>query len=249
MSLEQKLSVAKQWIQESETVLFITGAGISAESGLPTYRGMGGLYNGELTEDGYRIEEILSGEIFTQNPQLTWKYLKHLETHSSQAKPNAAHQALSELERRTTVWIATQNIDSFHRDAGSHNLIEIHGNLHDMRCTSCEYTRRVGDFSEFDDLPRCPRCQEVLRPDIVLFGEMLPQAAMVRYQRVLETPPDLIVSVGTSAMFPYIAGPIVHPPQGSRTIDINPESHDLTPYVDLHLDCTACEALPIIAAA
>ena len=112
-------------LKEAKRVLFITGAGISADSGLPTYRGVGGLYNGESTEDGLEIEEALSGECLAVRPDITWKYLTQIEHNCHGVKPNAAHDAIAALERTHQVVVLTQNIDGLHGQAGTTNLMRI----------------------------------------------------------------------------------------------------------------------------
>ena len=137
---EQVLADVAAHLAQANSVLFITGAGISADSGLPTYRGVGGLYNGEATEEGLHIEEALSGDVFAIRPDITWKYLAQIEANCRGAQPNAAHFAIARLEEiieRVTVF--TQNVDGLHRQAGSSDVIEIHGSLHDLQCTECSH--------------------------------------------------------------------------------------------------------------
>lgn len=161
------------------SILFVTGAGMSADSGLPTYRGVGGLYDGGQTEEGLAIEEMLSGEMFLKNPAWTWKYLRQIEQACRGAKFNRGHAVIAEVERHfPRVWVLTQNVDGFHHDAGSRNIIPIHGQLRQIRCSECAWRETVSDYTHLSDLPRCERCSAVLRPDVVLFGEMLPEAGI-----------------------------------------------------------------------
>ena len=119
-----------KFLQNAKEIFVVTGAGISADSGLPTYRGFGGLYDGKTTEDGIPIEVALSGPTFRNRPRLTWKYLAQIEEGARGAVHNRAHEVLAEMEQRfDRVWVLTQNIDSFHTTAGSKNVIEIHGNM------------------------------------------------------------------------------------------------------------------------
>ncbi|MGH8459507.1 MAG: Sir2 family NAD-dependent protein deacetylase, partial [Nevskiales bacterium] len=121
-------------------ILVITGAGISADSGLPTYRGIGGLYEDTMTGDKVPIEVALSGEMMRLEPQLTWKYIHQIESACRGARFNEAHRIIAAMQDRfETVCVLTQNIDGFHRDAGSRNLIEIHGNIHELHCVQCDY--------------------------------------------------------------------------------------------------------------
>ena len=114
-------------LKDCKSILFITGAGVSADSGLPTYRGIGGLYNNKLTEDGIPVEMTLAGETLRTHPEVTWKYLLQIEENCRTARHNRAHEVIAEMERHfTRVWVLTQNIDGFHQVAGSRNLIDIH---------------------------------------------------------------------------------------------------------------------------
>ena len=130
---------AAEALRQAERILFITGAGLSADSGLPTYRGVGGLYNGH-TEDGLPIEAALSGPMLELNPGLCWKYLAEIGRACLAGKPNAGHLAIAELQnRKPGCWVLTQNVDGYHRAAGSppQRLIEIHGTLAPLFFMSC----------------------------------------------------------------------------------------------------------------
>lgn len=237
-------------LARARRVLFITGAGISADSGLPTYRGVGGLYNDEETEDGLPIETALSGAMFSIRPDITWKYLAQIALNCHGAQPNPAHLAIARLERDIPeTFVFTQNVDGLHRKAGSTNLIEIHGNLQTLICTQCDFTEMVDDLSGRDLPPRCPKCGGVLRPDVVLFGEELPDAAMARFIDTLEQGLDMVFTIGTSAVFPYISEPIVWAAQaGIPTVEINPLRTRLTAHVDYHLPLGAAAAMTAIMA-
>ena len=135
------------WLLAARRVLVITGAGVSADSGLPTYRGIGGLYEDSATEDGMPIEEALSGPMLRRRPELTWRHIAAVERACRGARPNRAHQVLAALEQRLpALWVLTQNVDGLHRAAGTRKLIEIHGTVHDLVCTGCGARRRVPDF-------------------------------------------------------------------------------------------------------
>jgi NAD-dependent deacetylase len=236
---------------KAKRALFITGAGISADSGLPTYRGVGGLYDAGKTEGGVPIETLLSGTMLRDRPELTWKYLRTIERACRGAEPNRGHQILAELERRIErVVIFTQNVDGFHRAAGSKHVIEIHGDLHDLRCTRCTWNQRVADYGKLDALPRCPSCDGVLRPGVVLFGEPLPHAPFNQFEDELAKGFDVVFSIGTSALFPYIARPVlVAKSEGIPTVEINPGKTDLSDVVDIRIKATALTALKAIHAA
>ncbi|HWY23991.1 MAG TPA: Sir2 family NAD-dependent protein deacetylase, partial [Nevskia sp.] len=127
-------------LRQARSVLVITGAGMSADSGLPTYRGVGGLYDSGPTDDGVAIEEALSGEMMRTRPELCWKYLGEIERACRGCQPNAGHRVLAELAPAYQLFtVLTQNVDGFHRMAGSRDLIEIHGNLHRLHCGFCSY--------------------------------------------------------------------------------------------------------------
>ncbi len=232
-------------LHTSESILFITGAGISADSGLPTYRGIGGLYNRERTEEGCRIEEALSGEMLRVRPDIPWKHLLEIERNCRGARFNRAHEVIAAFEREfTRVWALTQNIDGFHRDAGSENLIEIHGDIHDIYCTACEYRETVRDYSALSVVPLCPLCGQVVRPGVVLFGERLPCDKMRMLQRELDRGFDLVFSIGTTSVFPYIAEPVIlakH--RGNVTVEINPGYSEITDMVDFKFFSGAAETL------
>ncbi len=229
-------------------MLFITGAGISADSGLPTYRGIGGLYDDVDTEDGLSIEEALSGPVFSRDPGLTWKYIRQIEQACRGATHNLAHRRMAQIEERLgRVWVLTQNVDGFHRAAGSRNVIDIHGDIHDLECTRCRWVTRVPDYAELDPVPACPECEAVVRPRVVLFGEMLPPGAVSELETQLARGFDLVVSCGTSSLFPYIAHPVVASRAlGRPTIEINPAETIVSELVDVRLRMRASEAMDAI---
>jgi NAD-dependent deacetylase len=230
------------------SLLFITGAGISADSGLPTYRGIGGLYDVDLPEDGLPIEEILSGRMIRREPELTWKYLIQIANAARGAQPNRGHQVIAEMERHfERVWTLTQNVDGFHRAAGTQNLIEIHGDLHDILCTDCGWRQHVGDYDAIEFPPTCPQCRRIVRPDVVLFGELLPPAKVQQLFAQCRRGFDAVFSVGTSSVFPYIAEPVRQTRmRGRPTIEINPGESAISPWIDIRLTLRAAPALDAI---
>ncbi len=226
-------------------ILFITGAGISADSGLPTYRGVGGLYHERLTDDGLPIEEALSAAMMNTRPMVSWRYIAQIEAACRGARPNAAHHAIVDVESaKPGMCVLTQNVDGLHAVAGSRNLIEIHGTIHRLRCTECTHSRRVPDFTGMQIPPQCPVCGAMMRPDVVLFGEMLPEREIARLEAVLSHGVDLVVSIGTTSAFPYIAGPVRWASEaGVPTVEINPGETHVSHLVDHHLRMRAVEAL------
>ena len=234
-------------LRRARRLLFITGAGISADSGLPTYRGIGGLYNNQLTEEQFPIETALSGAMLAVNPAITWKYLQQIEETCRGARFNDAHAIIAQWQDRFDVCVLSQNIDGFHRAAGSHNLIEIHGDIHDLLCTSCAYQTSVPDFAGLSMPPSCPRCQALVRPRVVLFGETLPPGAIAHLYRELDRGFDLVFSIGTTSVFPYIAGPVMQARQlGIPTVEINPADTNITDFVDYKLAAGAAVSLRAI---
>ena len=237
------------WVREAPRILFVTGAGISADSGLPTYRGVGGLYDDAGTEDGVDIEEALSGPMMERRPELCWKYIAQVERACRGAAPSRAHAVIAELQRRQGgVVVLTQNVDGLHRAAGSDDVIEIHGNLHELRCTRCAWEREVPDYEGLATPPHCPECGAVARPRVVLFQEMLAEASIRRLQAELSRGFSLVVAVGTSAVFPYISAPVHMAARwGARTVEVNPGRSMVSDLVDLHLPARAAPTFDALA--
>ncbi|WP_406696013.1 NAD-dependent protein deacylase [Singulisphaera sp. Ch08] len=233
-------------LRPDQRLLFITGAGISADSGLPTYRGVGGLYGDErLTRHGYAIEEVMSGPMMRLHPEITWEYLIELERACRGVAPNKAHQVIAAMEQCfAAVWVLTQNVDGLHRRAGSHHVIDIHGDIHLIDCTRCDFREEVDDFAHLDMLPLCPLCNAILRPDVVLFGEELPVEKLERLEREMDLGFDVVFSVGTSSVFPYIAAPVLRArAAGVPTIEINPGRSGVSSVVDLRITAGAALVL------
>jgi len=235
-------------LRAARRVLVVTGAGISADAGLPTYRGVGGLYDGVHTEDGLPIEEVLSGPFFETRPELTWKYLHQIERVARGAMPSAGHRILAAMQDAfEEVTVLTQNVDGLHRIAGSRSLIDIHGDFERLYCTGCDWSEVVKNYAHLEDLPRCASCGAVIRPDVVLFGEMLPLGKVERLEAAQAKGFDVVFSIGTSSLFPYIVAPVlIARRQGRATIEINPEETDISPVVDLRFRTTASAALGAI---
>ena len=245
---DRSIDTVVQHLARCHSVLFITGAGISADSGLPTYRGIGGLYNAEHPEEGIAIEEILSGDIMRYRPELTWKYLGQIERSARGAAFNRGHEVIAMMERRLPrVWTLTQNIDGLHRAAGSRNLLEIHGRMDEVHCMRCGYERQVRDYGELAIPPRCPDCGGMVRPRVVLFGEQLPGDVVERFYAELEIGFDIVFSVGTTSSFPYIAAPIqMARRRGWFSVEINPGETRVSSLVDVKIPLGAAAALDAI---
>ncbi|MDP3732393.1 MAG: NAD-dependent deacylase [Candidatus Omnitrophota bacterium] len=235
-------------LKNCKSILFITGAGISADSGLPTYRGIGGLYNDKLTEDGISVEMALAGETLEKRPQVTWKYLSQIEKNCRNATFNRGHEVIAEMEKYfERVWVLTQNIDGFHHAAGSRNIIDIHGDMYKLACMSCGWRGVVKDYSAIDIPPRCPDCAGIARPEVVFFGEMLPEDKVAVLERELTRGFDSYFSIGTSSVFPYIQQPMIAAKHlGRPTVEINPQDTEISDLVDIKLRMRAAEALDAI---
>lgn len=227
----------------------ITGAGISAESGIRTYRGKGGLYDDP--EEGERTIEAVSGPTLLSDPDRTWRVISRMLTQAGAARPNSGHDALAAIEKKVERFVLlTQNVDGLHRLAGSENIIDIHGNIFDTECMTCgEQGRLERDAMErIEAAPRCGGCNGIIRPDVVLFGEMLPMEKVARIQaEFAHQPPDLVLAIGTTALFPYITEPVIIAGQTGRlTVEINPEPTMLSDHVDFSLRGPAGAYLPLI---
>ena len=239
------LAAAARELSGARRVLAITGAGISADSGLPTYRGISGLYESADTDDGVPIEVALSGAMMQRNPAVCWKYIAQIERGCRGAKPNAAHEVLVRWQQRFQLTVLTQNVDGLHRVAGQNDLIEIHSTVHDLYCTGCETESRVQDYAALTIPPVCPACGCGVRPRVVLFGEALPQRAIERLEQVLEEGVDAVLSIGTTSVFPYISAPVVQAARRKMlTIEINPGETEVSAAVRYRLRERAAVVLP-----
>lgn len=237
-----------QLLQQSNHILFISGAGLSADSGLPTYRGVSGLYNDKTTDEGHSIESALSGSMFVEKPNITWKYIFQIEKTCRGKSYNRAHEVLAEMGAHfERTCILTQNVDGFHHKAGSSNVIDIHGNLHDIYCTACDFQIRVKDYSELGMPPLCSNCGGMLRPDVVLFDEALSQSKTQQLRKELEKGFDMVFSIGTTSVFPYIAQPVMLACQHNiPTVEINPSQTIVSDLCDIKIAETAAKTLNAI---
>ncbi|HSN83898.1 MAG TPA: NAD-dependent protein deacylase [Polyangiales bacterium] len=250
MEQGQLIEIARR-LKGSRSILFVTGAGVSADSGLPTYRGIGGLYEDVHTEEGLPIEAALSGAMFQRDPSITWRYIHQIESCCRGAGPNRAHQLIAELESRfERVWTLTQNVDGLHHAAGSRRVIDIHGDVHSLICTRCGHRWRVENYAGLDIPPSCPECDSLVRPEVVLFGEMLPMDRARMLQEQLMHGFDAVFSIGTTSVFPYIAEPVVDARRrGALTVEINPGTSEVSHIVDYRLRAGAAAAMDAIVEA
>jgi NAD-dependent deacetylase len=229
---------ARERLAVADRVAVLTGAGISAESGIPTFRGDGGLWR------NFRAEDLATPEAFEQNPKLVWEWYDWRRGIVAQAEPNPGHFALAKLERAVPHFtLITQNVDGLHDRAGSTGPLKLHGDLWQVRCTRCGYrgVNRQVPLAEIP--PRCD-CGALLRPDIVWFGESLPsdvlQAAWASAEEA-----ELFLVVGTSALVqPAATLPLVAKRRGAFVIEVNPDRTPLSAAADLVLLGPAGEILP-----
>ncbi len=217
--LDATLNKAAELLRRAERVAVLTGAGVSAESGVPTFRGAGGLWEGQ------RVEDVATPRAFARDPAQVWRFYNARRAGLRTVQPNAGHRALAELEDRwgsERFTLVTQNVDGLHRAAGSRHVLEIHGTLSRVRCTGCA---RVEDRGG-EDLPELPRCGcgALLRPDIVWFEECLPEDVWRRAALAAATC-DCFLVVGTSAVVYPSAGLIDTARQvGAGVIEVNLEA-------------------------
>lgn len=248
--MDHTLSAVADCILKAESILFIVGAGLSADSGLPTYRGVGGLFEGVLTQEGITIEEAISKNMLQTRPEVTWKYLWQIGAACHRTKFNRAHEVMALIESwKPDTWVLTQNIDGFERDAGIKNLIEVHGRLSELFCVDCAYqttaTELIHGYGKLIDLPpKCPACGGLIRPDIELFGEHHLSSSPETFKVLDNAAIDLIFLIGTSRDYPYITRPVHKARSVNKPIvEINPAETALSEIADYHIRSTAADTL------
>ncbi len=234
---------ATNLIRDSRDLMVLTGAGISHESGIPTFRGKDGLWN------KYDPTELANIGSLHRDPLTVWKWYNWRRTLISNAKPNPGHYAIAELEeiKSPGFLLVTQNVDGLHRRAGSRELVEVHGYIFRDNCMECGMSReRLEEYPESELPPRCGGCGGLLKPGVVMFGEMLPGDALGATIRFTEKA-DLILVVGTSAVVHPIASiPFEVRSNGGRIVEVNPDSTPVTPVADVSIRGPAGEVLPEI---
>jgi NAD-dependent deacetylase len=253
---------ARDWIGRADRIVVLTGAGVSAESGVPTFRGTNGLWK------DFRAEDLATPAAFARDPRLVWEWYDWRRRRVSECRPNAAHLALATLaiERgNARVRIVTQNVDGLHNVAAREAAaalpppgraetalpLELHGSLFRVRCPGCgvryDHVETI-DASSVDSLPRCKECQSLVRPDVVWFGEPLDDGvlneAVVRARTA-----DVCLVVGTSAVVqPAASLAMVTKRASGQLIEVNPETTPLTPFADVSIRGTAADVIPRVVA-
>jgi NAD-dependent deacetylase len=221
------------------SVCVLTGSGISSESGLPTFRGVGGLWR------THRVEELASPGGFARDPRLVWTWYNERRQAHMRVDPSPAHVALTRIEERVPDFtLATQNVDSLHIRAGSRNVLELHGKLREAKCTRCDARRPFDDAFDLDALEH-EGCGGMWRPDIVWFGESLPQAVFAR-AREAAARAELMLVVGTSGFVQPAASLATKRMTKAHVVEINPEETQLTPHVDVSIRARASDVLPLL---
>ncbi|HEX2866204.1 MAG TPA: NAD-dependent deacylase [Ignavibacteriales bacterium] len=231
-------------LKEAERVVFFTGAGISAESGISTFRGTDGIWN------KLKPEELANFDAFLKNPDRVWEWYQYRRHIIHNSKPNPAHLAIAEMQNcfKDAV-VVTQNVDNLHRRAGSLKVYELHGNIERNYCIECRTPYNSPDFAsapEDNKVPRCQKCGGLIRPDIVWFGEMLPGEDYSRSEDAAEKC-DVMFAIGTSAVvYPAARIPLLAKRLGAFLVEINLEETELSPMADYVLLGKAGEILPEI---
>jgi NAD-dependent deacetylase len=246
---DSNIQQAAEAIHNAKTIAILTGAGVSKESGVPTFRdAMDGLWS------KYNPEELATPTAFKNNPKLVWDWYQFRRDLVNQAKPNLGHVALAEIQKRypNTV-VITQNVDDLHEQAGSTDVIHLHGNIAESKCfDDCQGKPTIIDLESFDwnrdeGPPACPHCGAHVRPNVVWFHEMLPEWALERAYAV-SVACDVMIVIGTSglvmpaAKLPQIAQESQDTP--AAIIEVNPEYNMITRYADIKLKAPSGEILP-----
>ncbi len=234
--------IEKSWfnnVSKSSKIAVLTGAGVSKESGVPTFRDDDGLWK------KFKPEELASFDAFISNPNLVWEWYQFRRELIHKVKPNAGHYALAEMEKLfPNFTLITQNVDNLHRRAASKNVLEIHGNIDFNFCLNCRKRYDGISFSE-KNAPRCD-CGGLIRPDVVWFGEMLPEKVIQSAFQAAEAA-DIFFSIGTSAyVYPAANLPITAKMAGALLIEINPQETPLSSQAHHFIKMPSGEALPEI---
>ena len=230
-------------LQAAQHVAVLTGAGTSAESGVPTFReAQTGLWA------QYNPEQLATPQAFQRDPKLVWDWYAWRRELVAKAQPNPGHVALAQMEALfPRLTLITQNVDSLHQRAGSSNVIELHGNISRIVCSRERIV--VEEWEKTDDVPGCPNCNSLLRPDVVWFGENLPVNALhTAYQAAKDC--DVFFAIGTSALVqPAASLPVAAINENIMTVEVNPDTTPLSPHADVHLQGPSGQVLPLLVEA
>ena len=223
-------------LKDAKRIAFVTGAGISQESGIPTFRGKDGLWR------NYDVMKLATINAFYDNPKLVWEWYNERRKNIFSAEPNLGHKAIAELEKFVEVVVLTQNINGLHQKAGSTDVLELHGSIVKIKCSVCDFKSEI--LTEFIDMPPLCKCGNILRPDVVWFGESLPkdiwQEAMIHASKC-----DVMVVVGTSLVVsPANTLPIYAKQNNAILIEINPDETIMSSDMDFSIRSTSVIALP-----
>jgi NAD-dependent deacetylase len=223
-------------IKDIQKIVFVTGAGISQESGIPTFRGKDGLWR------NYNAMELATIDAFYKNPKLVWEWYNERRRNIFAAQPNLGHKAITELEKYAEVVILTQNIDGLHQKAGSTKVLELHGSIVKIKCSVCDFKDEI--ITEFSEIPPLCKCGNILRPDVVWFGESLPQDVWQK-AIIFSSQCDLMIIAGTSLVVsPANTLPIYAKQNNAILIEINPEKTEMSSEMDLVIRNTSARTLP-----
>jgi NAD-dependent deacetylase len=224
-------------IKSAKKIVFVTGAGISQESGIPTFRGKGGLWR------KYDPMQLATIDAFYDDPKLVWEWYEERRKNIFNAKPNPGHSAIAELEKYKEVVILTQNIDGLHQKAGSTNVLELHGSIIRIKCTACDFKEEISTcFESFP--PKCNFCGSILRPDVVWFGEPLPQD--IWKKAILHANScDVMIIAGTSLVVsPANTLPVYAKQNDAKLVEVNPVKTIMSDDMDFLLKTTSAKGLP-----
>ena len=227
---------AARALQTARTVAVLSGAGISADSGVPTFRGAGGLWR------NHRPEDLATPAAYARNPTLVWQWYRERLSAVSAARPNPAHLALADLASRTSLTLVTQNVDGLHERAGSRGVLELHGNITHSRCERCAHLDKLSP--DFSVPPHCLRCGNRARPNVVWFGESLPGAIFEAATDAFAAA-EVALVIGTSGVVEPAAGLArLAKNTGAYLIEVNPEPTPLSAVADSSLRLSAAEGVP-----
>jgi len=239
----ESVAEAAEILRSAQRVVAFTGAGVSAESGVPTFRGAGGLW------EGHPVEELASPRGFYADPVKVWRFYEERRRNLANVKPNPAHRVLAGWQERFPRYaVVTQNVDGLHQAAGARGVLELHGSIWRVRCLGCGREREERTVPLPRVPPLCSECGAMERPGVVWFGEFLPEVVMAAAFAAIEGC-EVLVVVGTSAVVYPAAGFVeVAATAGAKVIEVNPEASSMAHFADVALRGPAGELLPLVDA-